>query len=258
MAFNINTNVGAMNTSNTLTDSNNNINKNMVALSTAMKLNKASDDAASLAIADKLMTQVSGYTQQVMNANDSIGMIQIADGAMNEQNNILDRVNTLSLQASNAILGNDDRAKIQQEIDRLMESYDNIANTTSYNGMGLLNGSGSTPYTQDTRSSSVLSQPIDVTTVQAAKDSLNVLQDAQSSLSDMRADNGSVQNQLYSEVRNLTTGAINAAAAESQLRDLDFAQESADFSKNNLLVQTGSYALAQQNTAQSYVLNLLK
>ena len=258
MAFRINSNIGAMSTINYLTNGTNNLNKNLTSLSSALAINKAADDAASLSIANKFMSQVSEYGQRIMNANDSVGMIQIADGALSEQSNILDRVNVLTLKASNSTLSDSNRKGIQQEIDRLMQSSNNIANTTSYNGMGLLNGSGSTPYTKDTTTDALFTQAIDVTSVSAAESSLNDIKSASDVVSKERADLGSVQNQLASDIRNMTSGAINAAAAESQLRDVDFAAESANFSKNNILNQTGTFALAHQNTAQANVLSLLK
>jgi len=257
MAFNINSSAGALNTIQNLFHGQNGVDKNLTALASAKALNKAADDAASLAISNKLMTEASGFSQSMMNANESIGMIQIADGAMQEQSDIANRIDQLTLQASNDTLNNSDRAKIQKEVDRLLESSDNIASSTSYNGMSLLDGSNATQYTKDSTSSSLFGK-IDVTTAENAQKSLDTVQNALSTLDDMRSDLGSSQNKLYAEVNNLSSSVVNSQSASSQLGDLDFAKESADFSKNDILFKTGSFALSQQNLQQASVLNLLQ
>lgn len=277
MAFSINTNISAM-TANLHSSLNNmGLDKSLSALSSGSALNSAAYDASGLGIANQLSAQVSGLGRAIMNSNDSIGMIQIADGALGEYNNSLERVRTLTLQASNGILNDSDRAIIQEEIDSLLEGADSIAKSTTYNGINLLDGTGgsngngtfttqsgaSSGDTQsvtisDAQTSSVLSGTIDVTTQASASASLDTLDEAMETINSMRSDLGAAQNQLMSNVRNISVSQINIASAESQIRDIDFAAESANFSQANIRAQVGSFAQAQANASAASVTNLFK
>jgi flagellin len=209
-----------------------------------------------------------------MNSNDSIGMIQVADGAMSGINDNMERIRVLTLQASNGTMNADNREAIQKEIDGLLESSDDIAKQTSYNGVKLLDGTGGssgdgTFTTQsgadrgatqsvtmaDARVSSLVGS-IDVTSQSGRASAMDTIDSALTSISDSRAQLGASQNQLMSNVRNISVGQINAASAESQMRDVDFAAESANFSQQNVMSQIGSFAQAQANASASSVTKL--
>jgi flagellin len=270
MGFTINGNVGLMNAS---LQSNANevaLNKSLEALASATQ-----GFSSSFGISDQLSAQVSGLGQAIQNSNESIGLVQVTDGALQEYGNILQDVRVLTLQASNGTLSSGDREIIQQQIDSLMESADDIAKTTSFNGIKLLDGTGGslgdvTFVTQtgadagdtqsfqigDAQTDSVLSAPTDVTTQAGAFASLDTIDAAMGTIDSMRADLGAAQNQLMSNINNISVTRINVAAAESQMSDVDFALESANFSKQSILSQTGSWAQAQANASQANVVNL--
>jgi len=275
MAFSINTNIGAMKTnlySNLNTQS---TDRSLSSLSSGSQLESAAYDASGLSIANQLSAQVSGLGQAIQNSNESIGMIQIADGAMSGINDNMERIRVLTLQASNGTMSDSDRANIQKEIDALLESSDDIAKTTQYNGINLLDGTGGssgdgTFVTQtgadqgDTQSITIgdaqvssLVGSIDVTTEEGRAAALESVDSALKGISDIRSDLGASQNQLMSNIRNTSVTQVNIAAAESQLRDIDFAQESANFSRDNLMAQIGSYTQSQANASASRVTNLL-
>jgi len=277
MAFSINTNISAMNANLHSNANNSTLNKSLGSLASGSTLNSAAYDASGLGIANQLSAQVSGLGQAIMNSNESIGMLQVADGALQEYGNILDDVRVLTLQASNGTLNADDRAIIQKQIDGLLESADDIATTTQFNGIKLLDGSGGaagnglfTTHTgadsgetissqiSDVRTASLLSGTIDVTTAGGAESALNTLDDAAKSLTSVRSDIGASQNQLMSNIRNTSVTQVNVASAESQIRDIDFAAQSANFSQANLAAQIGSFVQAQSNASQSNYLSLLQ
>ena len=249
--------------------------KSLNALSSSSNLLQAVNDAAGLAIADKLLAQIAGSSQAIQNSNETIGLMQVADGGVQSINDNLDRVRVLTLQASNDTLSDGDRANIQKEIDGLLESSDDIAKNTSYNGINLLDGTGGSAGdgtfiaqdradAGDTSSVNIgdvtitsLIGSVDVTT-QAGRDAaLGDIDTAQTQLSSESADLGATQNALISNIKNTSLTQVNIASAESQIRDVDFAQESANFSKSNILSQIGSFAQAQANSSMSNLAGLL-
>ena len=274
MSFSINTNIGAMKANLYSNLSSQNTNKSLNALSSGSQQGSASSNAAGLSIANQLSAQVSGLGQAIQNSNESIGLIQVADGAMSGINDNLERIRVLTLQASNGTLASSDRAIIQKEIDALLESSDDIAKTTKFNGINLLDGSGGssgdgTFVTQsgadrgDTKSVSIgdaqiasLVGTIDVTTAAGRSSALDSVDSALKDISDIRSELGASQNELMSNIRNISVTQINVASAESQLRDVDFAQESANFSRNNIMSQIGSFTQSQANASASRVTNL--
>ena len=248
--------------------------KLLAMLSSGSKLQNAAADAAGLAISDKLSAQFEGLSQAVQNSNDMIGLIQTADGAAGGINNNLERMRTLTLQASNDTLNDSDRQIIQKEIDTLLDSSDEIAKTTQYNGQNLLDGSANGDGSFTTQSGadaadtttiqirdltvSSLVGSIDVTTESGRSSALESLDNAMQTVDDTRADLGAAQNALASNVKNTTITSVNTAASESQMRDVDFAKESANFSASNILMQAGSFAQAQaSNLSASRVAGLL-
>ena len=253
---------------NSLTNNSINLNSNIAKLSSGSRINSAADDASGMAIADGMSAQVRGLGQAIQNTNNAIGMVQIADGAMQEYSNILNDVRELTLKASSGIMNNSNKAIIQNEIDGLLSSANNIINTTSYNGMDLLTGSGDFSFQTGANggehidinfgdASSIL-PVVDVSNAANIEDSLKNIDSALESAGSIMTNLGAGQNALESNVRNISVSQVNIASAESQIRDLDFAQESADFNKNKILDQAGIFAQTQKNVVQANVLKLFQ
>jgi flagellin len=288
----INTNVAAMTAQESATRTNSNLSSSLEKLSSGLRINKASDDSSGLAIADKLRTQASGTGQAISNGNSAIALTQIADKAMAEQSNILDIVKTKLIQAATATTSTAGRVAISKDVSKLLDQLDNIASQTNYNGIQLLQNSATNTGTASSQTfqmgdkaantistgDSVQSNttglslaPLDglvsagvtsaggagITAANARTQMLEVDQ-AIDRLNGWRADFGSTQNQLESAVRNLGTQQTNIKNAESVIRDVDYAQESANFSKQNIVAQAGTYAMSQANAMQQNVLRLLQ
>ena len=273
MGFSLNTNIGSQQSNLYANQNSLNTNKTLSALSSGDKLTNAANDAASLAISEKLLALVSGSGQAIQNSNEMVGLYQVAEGGLSGIEDNTQRIRVLTLQASNDTLSASDRANIQKEIDGLTESSQDIADTTSFNGIKLLDGTGGsqgdgTFVTQsgansgETHSTSIGDArtsiaSVDVTTASGRASALGDIDSSLATISDTQATIGSAQNSLMSNIRNTTVSQINAASAASQLRDVDFALESANFSRQNILAQTGSFAQAQANSRNSNISSLL-
>ena len=270
MGFRINTNIGAMNAWRNSTMNNVQLDKSLNSLSSGLRINRAADDAAGLAIANKLSAQSQGLGQAIRNSNDGIGALQTADGALEEYGNILQRVKVLATQAANDTQDTTSRAAISTEITALIGEANQIVTSTTFNGKGLLNGDVTTLNVQvGDRAADGLNVGITtVGTLTATTYLVNTVTNAQKTISLMaanitandtkRASIGANQNRLESIIRNISVTQVNVTAAESQIRDVDFAAESANFNKRNLLAQSGSYAMSQANAAQQNVMRLLQ
>ena len=277
MGFRINTNIGAMNAHRNSAMNNIGLDKSLNALSSGLRINKAADDAAGLSIANKLSAQSQGLGQAIKNSNEGIGLIQTADGAMEEYGNILKRVRVLATQAANDTQDADSRSYIKQEVTALMEEASDIVATTRFNGIKLLDGTGATTgtfsfhtgaYTNEKQTvaigSAVVSNFIgvasswNVSTQSVAEEAIATMDLGIKAVDGLRATLGAAQNKLESTVRNISVTQVNVQAAESQIRDVDFAAESANFAKHNILAQSGSYAMSQANAVQQNVLRLLQ
>jgi flagellin len=275
MGFSINTNISSMMANLHANSANSAVSNSLSNMSSGSYFASAAYNASGLGIADQLSAQVSGLGQAIQNSNESIGMMQIADGAMAGIDENMQRIRTLTLQASNGTLNDSDRAIIQNEINSLMEASDDIAKSTSYNGIKLLDGSGgssadgtfttqSGAYNGDTQSVTIgdaqmatLVGSIDVTT-QAGRDAaLGTIDSAMQGIGDIRSSLGAAQNQLMSNISNISLTQVNIAAAESQMKDVDFALESANFSKASIMAQVGSFTQAQANASKSNLAGLL-
>ncbi|AZL54716.1 flagellin [Aliarcobacter skirrowii] len=279
----INTNVSSLTAQEAAKNTNSSISSSLEKLSTGLKINKASDDASGLAIADKLRTQVTSINQGIANGNSAITLLQIADKSMAEQSTILDTVKAKLIQANTATTSSDGRESIRKDITKLLEQLDNIAQQTNYNGTYLLQQSATASTASNAHKFQVgekSTDTIQMTGVRAnttglALTSINALtadgltsglaaseqatvDTAITTLNGYRGDIGSTQNQVESAVRNLMTQATNIKAAESVIRDVDYAQESANFNKLNIISQAGSYAISQANATQQNVLRLLQ
>jgi flagellin len=268
MGFRINTNIGAMNAWRNATMNNVELSKSLNSLSSGLRINKAADDSAGLAIANKLSAQSQGLGQAMRNANDGIGLLQTADGALNEYGDITQRIRVLAVQSANDTQDAQSRSYIQLEVDSLISEADQIVTSTNFNGKGLLNGSGATLIMQvgyqaeDTIDVGISSLgafgAVDVSTQSAANASISAMDAKIVVINTTRADIGANQNQLESVIRNISVTQVNISAAESNIRDVDFAAESANFNKRNLLAQSGSYAMSQANSVQQNVMRLLQ
>ena len=279
----INTNVSSLTAQEAATNTNRSISSSLEKLSTGLKINKASDDASGLAIADKLRTQVTSINQGVANGNSAITLLQIADKSMAEQSKILDTVKSKLIQANTATTSSDGRESIRKDITKLLEQLDNIAQQTNYNGNYLLQQSATASgvsaalnFQVGEKSSDIISMgSVRANTTGLALTSINALpangltsalgsseqttvDAAITTLNGYRGDIGSTQNQVESAVRNLMTQATNIKNAESVIRDVDYAEESANFNKLNIISQAGSYAISQANATQQNVLRLLQ
>ena len=280
----INTNVSSLTAQEAAKNTNNTLSSSLEKLSTGLKINKASDDASGLAIADKLRTQATSINQGVDNGNSAVTLLQIADKSMSEQSSILDTIKAKLIQANTATTSTDGRNAIAGDVKKLLEQLNNIAEQTNYNGTSLLQLSSTGTATMTGLTFQIGESKADTIKVGAMQSnttglSLASLESAVSSntltrtgaaslqtnvdtaitkLNGFRAEIGSTQNQVESAVRNLMTQSTNVTAAESIIRDVDYAQESANFNKQNIISQAGSYAISQANTVQQNVLKLLQ
>ena len=251
--------------------------KSSEKLSSGYKINRAADDAAGLAISEKMRRQVRGLTQASANAQDGISAVQTAEGALNEVHDMLQRLNELATKAANDTLTSDDRNYIKSEMRALTSEIDRTSAATEFNNQKLLDGSftgknlqvGTETTTDDVIAICIkkmsatgiglsVGDDIDVSSNSAAQASLTQIKNAIISVSTQRADLGAIQNRLEHTIKNLDNVAENTQAAESQIRDTDMAQEMVRYSNNNILAQAGQSMLAQANQTNQGVLSLLQ
>jgi len=250
--------------------------KSLEKLSSGYRINRAGDDAAGLAISEKMRGQIRGLEQASRNAQDGISLIQTAEGALNETHSILQRMRELAVQASNGTNASADRSSIASELTQLTSEIERIATTTEFNTKKLLDGSLSTTgnavaFQIGANSGNQLSlqisnmdrgalgvSTISVSTFTNAKAAITTINTAISTVSTQRASLGAVQNRLEHTVNNLDTAAENLQASESRIRDVDMAKEMMTYSKQNILNQAATSMLAQANQAPQGVLSLLR
>lgn len=272
MSMYINTNVSAINAHRNLGFNNTTMGKTMEKLSSGYRINRAADDAAGLAISEKMRQQIGGYKQSMRNANDGISLIQTAEGALTEVHAMLQRMNTLATQAANGTYQETDRAKLQLEVNQLLQQIDDIANTVNFNGVELLKASGTITLqigpeksnTMDVKLKSMLANSLGISGlsisgsgVTAANEAIATIKSAIEKVSTQRAEFGSVQNRLEHTIQNLGVTMENLSAAESRIRNADMAAEMTEFTRNQILVQAGTAMLAQANAMPQGVLKLL-
>ncbi|MBU5440990.1 flagellin FliC [Paenibacillus sp. MSJ-34] len=267
----INTNVSAINAHRNLGFNNTQMGKTMEKLSSGYRINRAADDAAGLAISEKMRRQINGYNQALRNAQDGISLLQTAEGAMTEIHSMLQRMNTLANQASTGTYDSDDRAKLQSEVDELIKEIDNIAQNTNFNGIELMKADGKVDFQvgadkvlisadlKQTDSEKLFgaAKKLDISTSTAAQNAIATLKTAIDTVSANRSTLGAVQNRLEHTINNVGVNAENLAASESRIRNADMAKEMTEFTRNQILVQAGTAMLAQANSAPQSVLKLL-
>lgn len=266
----VNTNVASLNAQRNLNMSQGSLNTALQRLSSGLRINSAKDDAAGLAISERMTTQIRGLNQAARNANDGISLAQVAEGDMAEITNNLQRIRELAVQSSNATNSASDRAALDAEAQALIAEIGRTVSASSFNGTALLDGSTPTLTFQVGANSG---QTIDVTSVDlsgvtAALGNVTTFADAQTMIDSVdaqltivnsgRADLGAVQNRFESVVRSVQTTSENVSASRSRIQDADFAQETAALTRAQILQQAGTAMLAQANSAPQNVLSLLR
>jgi len=247
--------------------------KSTEKLSSGYRVNRAADDAAGLAISEKMRRQIKGLTQATRNAQDGISCVQTAEGALGEVHDMLQRMNTLANQASNDTMTSKDRGYLNQEVQQLMSEIDRVKSTTTFNEQNLLTGSFTgknlqvgaeagqfiaiTINAMGTSGLGLTNLTISGSTNGGAQSAISTIKAALASVSSQRADLGAVQNRLEHTIKNLDNVVENTTAAESQIRDTDMATEMVAYSNNQILAQAGTSMLAQANQSNQGVLSIL-
>jgi flagellin len=250
--------------------------KSMEKLSSGYRINRAADDAAGLAISEKMRAQIGGLAQAQRNAQDGVSLVQTAEGALNEVHSMLNRVRDLKVQYLNGTLDTDDKTAIVSEVKQLASEIGEIATKTEFNGINLLDGTGGSAGVVSFQVGANGGETVSVTTRDIAGASgtggidgvtntatweavaLADIDTAITNISSLRSEFGAVQNRLEHRMANLATYQENLVASESRIRDVDMASEMVDFTKLGILQQAGTSMLAQANQAPQNVLSLLR
>lgn len=246
--------------------------------STGKRINLASDDASGMSIANKLASQASGYGQAIKNAGDAISITQVAEGALGQATDLIMGIREKAIQAGSAAQSPQSLQAIQAEIEKSLDSLNDIAQNTSFNGQKLLSGTftdkafqigassgetleitiGSVDPAQISDETLGAFSNIDVTTAQGAQDAIALSDVALEYISTQRSQVGSRQNQLESTINNLSNSRINSLSAESQIRDLDFAEESINLNKIKIMTQARAFAHNQANKISSRIIDIFQ
>jgi flagellin len=279
----INHNLSAINSHRVLKFQNDEVSKNMEVLSSGMRINRAGDDASGLAVSEKMRTQVKGLRQAERNAEDGMSLIQTTEGYIQEMNDIIQRIRVLAIQSSNGIYTQEDRQMIQVEVSQLIDEVDRIASQAEFNKMNLLQGDfargsrtasmwfhiGPNQHqrervfiaTMTARSLNLKGEDntlLTLSTADKANDAIAYLDDALYKINKQRANLGAYFNRLEHATKGLMVAYENTQASESRIRDADMAEETVAFTKNQILVQSGTAMLAQANVRPQSVLSLLR
>ena len=260
-----------------------NLSKNLEKLSSGFRINRAGDDAAGLAISESMRSQINGLNQAAKNADDAIGLIQTAEGALTETHSMLQRMKTLATQSANGTYTDEARANIQKEFNQLKTEIDRIADTTEFSGVKPLTAGtggnmtfqiGTSNVKQNLLNITAVSMKaadlgknvggvaslnvVDLSSLDGSNKGMAVIEKAITEVSDYRATLGAAQNRLEHTVNNLNVTSENITAAESRIRDTDMADEMTAFTKNNILAQAAQSMLAQANAQPQGILSLLQ
>ncbi|WP_176513110.1 flagellin domain-containing protein [Pseudomonas faucium] len=283
MALTVNTNTTSLGVQKNLNRASDALSTSMTRLSSGLKINSAKDDAAGLQIATRMTSQIRGQTMAIKNANDAISIAQTAEGAMQEQTNILQRMRELAVQSRNDNNSEDDRAALDKEFQSMLKEIDRIAGSTQLNGKNLLDGTAGdmtfqvgsntgsdnqiTISLSDALSTAGALSGLSSQSITGADSSsaeatftaaMSAIDDALNAINSTRADLGAVQNRLTSTINNLQNINENAEAARGRVQDTDFAAETAQLTKQQTLQQASTSVLAQANQLPSAVLKLLQ
>ena len=276
-------NITALNAHRNLSNNNSSVGKNLEKLSSGYKINRAGDDAAGLAISEKMRAQITGLETAQKNAQDGVSLVQTAEGALTEVHSMLNRMVELATQSANGTYSSTNRAEMEKEVKALRAEIDRISNTANFNGTSLFTGAtatvaihaGETSKTanqititlkamsatsmSDSNNNSVaLNTAVNISTATQAQASIDIINKAIDIISSMRSDFGALQNRLEHTINNLGVQTENLSAAESRIRDVDMAKEMMTYTKNNILVQASQAMLAQANQVPQGVLQLLQ
>jgi flagellin len=277
--YEINHNIASLNTYRQLTINTTAGSKSLEKLSSGYRINRAGDDAAGLAISEKMRGQIRGLNQAERNAQDAISLIQTAEGALNETHSILQRMRELAVQSASDTNTDDDRKELQKEISQLLEEIDRISTDTEFNTMTLLNGdyesqASALTFQVGANSDQIVSiqlndmsattglelstSNVNLETRTGATTAIDNIDEAITQVSSERAKLGAMQNRLEHTINNLGTTSENLTASEARIRDVDMAKEMMEFTKNSILQQAATAMLAQANQQPQGVLQLLQ
>ena len=273
MGLRVNTNIASLTSQRNLANVTGRLQGNFSRLSSGLRIANAADDAAGLGISEKMRSQIRSFSAASRNAQDGISLVQTAEGALGETSNILGRLRELAVQAANGTLSSSDRTTIDTEASALLAEIDRIADSTAFNGVNLLDGSASSSSIQvgidsgDTISVSlsdtnvaalaIADTTIDLTTASGASTALGLFDTAIGSVNTARGNLGASQNRLLSAFKSIQNVHENLSAAESRIRDVDVAFETADLTRNTILQQAATSVLSQANTQPQLALSLL-
>lgn len=276
MGLRITTNLASLNAQRSLSGSTNAMNRSMARLSSGQRINQAADDAAGLAISENLKGQIRGLRQANRNANDGISLVQVAEGSLNEVSNMLIRLRELGVQSSSDTIGETERQFLDVEYQQLKSEIQRVTDSTNFNGYELLNGTGGMIDIQvgvnndafrdrisfDAGAANANLEALGLTaetvgTKEGAQNSLAVIDQALTQVNSIRANFGALQNRLNSTSNNLAISEENLSAANSRIRDTDVAAETAEMTRNNILLQAGVSVLGQANNQSQLALKLL-
>ena len=270
MGLRINTNVAAINASRILRASTLDLNKSLERLSSGLRINRAADDAAGLAIAEALRSQVRGTVVAQRNSQDGISLVQTAEGALTETTNALQRIRELAIQAANGTQSDSNRAALNAEVTQLLEQIDDIALDTEFNGIRVLSAAQTITLQAGAQTSQTLliavagakTNDLGVNTLQVssyvgAVSAISTVNNALRSVSTLRSLFGAMHNRLEFTIRTLAIQEENSSASESVIRDADIAKETISFTRNQILVSAGTSVLAQANIIPQTALQLL-
>ena len=278
MAVVINTNVASLNAQRNLNKSQLGLNRSMQRLSSGMRINSAKDDAAGLAISDRMTSQIRGLNQAARNAQDGISLAQTAEGALVETTNLLQRMRELAVQSANDTNTQSDRTSLNAEFSELQSEIDRIANNTQFNSRGIINGSAAGGLTFHIGANASQTITLSIASMQAtnlgtngvdagtitistqvhANSSITEIDTAIATVDTARGSLGAKMNRLESTIANLSNVSENLSASRSRILDADIAQETSEMTKNNILQQAGVSVLAQANQSTQLALGLLQ
>ncbi|MEH2953832.1 flagellin [Candidatus Merdisoma sp. JLR.KK011] len=284
-------NITALNAHRNLSNNNSFVGKNLEKLSSGYKINRAGDDAAGLAISEKMRAQITGLETATKNAEDGVALVQTAEGALTEVHSMLNRMVALATQSANGTYSTTNRKEMQKEIEQLNKEIDRISQSANFNGMTLFSGGlvskgitlhvgetskdynqlkvsltlmntttlgGLKPMSIGKTSAAESVGKISITTAANAKKAIDIVNNAIDQISSMRSTFGALQNRLEHTINNLGVQTENITSAESRIRDVDMAKEMMAYTKNNILVQASQAMLAQANQVPQGVLQLLQ
>jgi flagellin len=270
MGLRVNTNLFSLNAQRNLSNVSTRLGGNFSRLSSGMRIATAADDAAGLGISERMRAQIRSLQQAGRNANDGISLSQTAEGSLNELNGNLVRMRELAVQAANGTLNTGDRAVLDAEFQAMVAEIDRVANQTTFNGVALLDGSTTTlsiqvgsesgetiDITFEDVTAATLGVSTDITSASSASAALDLLDTAIDTVSALRGDLGASQNRIQSTVRSIANVTENLSAAESRIRDVDVAAETADLTRNSIMQQAAVSVLAQANVQPQLALSLL-